>query len=256
MIWRKIPRSVTVDVRILSLIAGAAASSFSEAVLQAANSLTSVEEVFAFELLPNHTPRPVGSAGRRADCNTRVEAYTRQFHSLDPVVHELKRHPAPDALLVRRTMASEIHNSRYRWSCYDRTGFAEKISVALPAGDSWAVINFYRSDTNLSESSLTSIVDLSVALFQLLQDRMQLGSATVAMPRTPEERLVTKLANRFPSLTERETRVLALTLLGNAADEIGRTLGIATSTTHTYRQRAYERLGISSANQVLAHILD
>jgi DNA-binding CsgD family transcriptional regulator len=50
--------------------------------------------------------------------------------------------------------------------------------------------------------------------------------------------------------------VCAGTLMGRTAEAIGADLGIAPSTVLTYRRRAYERCGISSAVQLLEGLLD
>jgi len=254
MTWRPIPKSIIVDARGLSLIANAAAPALGSALFQAASAIASFEEVFGFEVQPNHAPRAVGFAGLRADCGVRVTGYVESYHSLDPVLRELRRCPSPDSLLVRRLHAAEIRNAHYRWQCFDQPGFAEKISIAVPVAGSWAVTSFYRHDVSLGDSAIDAMVDFSVALARIREGRFAQPSASTR--RSAEERLLTRLSARFPTLTAREKRVMALTLLGKDSRSIGETLGIAKPTVLTYRRRAYERLGITSANEVLDQILD
>ena len=81
------------------------------------------------------------------------------------------------------------------------------------------------------------------------------GNGAVAPPRHAADRLARKLERRFPALTEREGSVCALTMLGKSSGEIATALGIRPSTVITYRRRAYERLGVSTAAALVAEIL-
>lgn len=51
-------------------------------------------------------------------------------------------------------------------------------------------------------------------------------------------------------LTQRERQVVRLSVLGATAKESGAALGIAASTVSSYRQRAYEKLGVSNAQEL------
>ena len=57
------------------------------------------------------------------------------------------------------------------------------------------------------------------------------------------------------ALAPREQEVCRYFLLGLSSEAISQTLGISLHSTRTYRKRAYERLGISSQNELLAIVL-
>lgn len=60
----------------------------------------------------------------------------------------------------------------------------------------------------------------------------------------------------YEDLTLQEKRVLALSLEGKSAKEIGSDLGISPSTIGTYRTRAYQKLGVSSYQDIVRRIRD
>ncbi|MET4092535.1 DNA-binding CsgD family transcriptional regulator [Bradyrhizobium sp. S3.5.5] len=64
-------------------------------------------------------------------------------------------------------------------------------------------------------------------------------------------------ATRAPlsALTPREQDVCRRILLGFSSEAISQALGISLHSTLTYRKRAYERLGISSQNELFAIVL-
>lgn len=72
---------------------------------------------------------------------------------------------------------------------------------------------------------------------------------------TLSEMIAERLAKQYPELTARERLVCGYTLAGYTAEAIGLILGVGMSTVITYRRRAYSRLGICNANQLIAPLL-
>jgi len=69
------------------------------------------------------------------------------------------------------------------------------------------------------------------------------------------ERIAQLLAQHYPLLTARERTVCGYTLAGYTAEGISLILGVGISTIVTYRRRAYSRLGVTNANQLIAPLL-
>lgn len=69
------------------------------------------------------------------------------------------------------------------------------------------------------------------------------------------EKIAGRLAQQYPQLTARERLVCGYTLAGYTAEGIGLILGVGMSTIITYRRRAYSRLGVCNANQLIAPLL-
>jgi DNA-binding CsgD family transcriptional regulator len=75
--------------------------------------------------------------------------------------------------------------------------------------------------------------------------------------QVPDHSLATLFATREPlsALTPREQEVCRHILLGLSSEAISQALGISLHSTLTYRKRAYERLGISSQNELFGIVL-
>jgi DNA-binding CsgD family transcriptional regulator len=69
------------------------------------------------------------------------------------------------------------------------------------------------------------------------------------------EQIAQRLGCLYPRLTDRERIVCGYTLAGYTAEGISLILGVGISTIVTYRRRAYSRLGVSNANQLIAPLL-
>lgn len=69
------------------------------------------------------------------------------------------------------------------------------------------------------------------------------------------EKIAGRLAEQYPELTARERLVCGYTLAGYTAEAIALILGVGMSTVVTYRRRAYARLGVCNANQLIAPLL-
>lgn len=68
---------------------------------------------------------------------------------------------------------------------------------------------------------------------------------------SPVARIERLIRSHFPILTDREVSVCARTAVGKTAQEISNELHIAKSSVLTYRRRAYLRLDVSSAAELL-----
>jgi DNA-binding CsgD family transcriptional regulator len=69
------------------------------------------------------------------------------------------------------------------------------------------------------------------------------------------EQIAGRLGRHYPRLTDRERIVCGYTLAGYTAEGISLILGVGVSTIVTYRRRAYSRLGVCNANQLIAPLL-
>ncbi len=159
-------------------------------------------------------------------------------------------------MFLRTTRASAITDEEYRWYCYDLPGLEEKISIARPTGSGWNILNFYRRDS-CRPDEVAALATFGVFALAAIAKHGHLLSADEAdLPASdPAERIAQQLRRRFPDLTRREAEVCSHSLLGGRSFEIGSRLGVSRSTVLTYRRRAYQRLGIGSASEVVAHLL-
>ncbi|HEX7709899.1 MAG TPA: helix-turn-helix transcriptional regulator [Sphingomonadaceae bacterium] len=206
----------------------------------------------------NRDPRPVAWCGRPRGTAERVDRYARRYHQLDPTLHSLPAANRAGLTLVNVLKANRIGDATYRRTCFEKPAFSQKISVAqADAGGEWAIVNMYLGQQGIGEHIVQQLAAFGTLVVPFLRLRSRISGFAGPSGATEhvDERIGRKLRRRFPTLTERETRVCALTMLGKTSGEIATTLGIRPGTVITYRRRAYERLGVGNAASLLGEIL-
>lgn len=220
-------------------------------LLAAAQSIASVEEVFAYSKAGEAPPRLLASASGLADCPSRVATYLERFHVEDPILGVLGA-SQPGFGLSRRVRAEDIQGRDYRSLCFDRPGFVDKLCFAWRRPGGWRLVSFYRTSERDGLEALRLAALANVALTSLAQNE----AAALERQRPICDRLETRLERAFPSLPRRELQVCAATLSGVSAPALARRLGISVGSVLTYRQRAYRRLGVNQASDLLPRLLD
>ena len=233
-----------------ALIGGIGAPCLAATVLSVADAEIGADEVFAYALDGPRPPRPIASSSSLADYSDRASNYTSRFHRLDPAL----RLTAEDGHDMRMAQigAEDIDDRDYRRLCYDLPAFAEKLSYACRFNGGAVVLSIYRRRGRKP----CGIADLRGFAEMVLPIICRHGEIVGAFAgETMLQRLEARMALQFSDLSARELAVCGRTLIGMTAEAIGLELGIRTSTVLTYRRRAYERYGISNANQLLPKLL-
>lgn len=237
------------------LVEAAGTPAFAGALLQAAQKLDAVDEIYAYQITPAGVPRTVLSCGERRDVDERTAGYVERFHVLDPIVQARWNPGRRGRGFIRHVRADQIPVGSYRDVCFARPGFVDKICVGWRGKELGLVLSFYRGKRSRAEpdKSLASLGGLAMALLKhhigLTQRQGDPGL------RDPRALLEARLARSFPVLTVRERQVVALTLLGHSAGQIAEELAIRPATVLTYRQRAYQRMEFSQASHFLGALL-
>ena len=260
MAWTSIPAPALVDAsQIAALVDHLEDDRFDAILLDMLCKMAPVAEVNRFfYALGDTDPQPVGWCGRRAGTANRVRRYAGGFHRFDPTLHSL---PTPNGLgvtLVDLLMADTVGIDSYRRICFEEPALSQKISIAhADGGGEWTILNVYLGDQSAGPSTVQRVTAFGSLLAPFLRRRGRgLGIGQPGLPGAKaDDRVAWRLRQRFPMLTERERRVCALTMIGKSSGEIASALGIKPGTVLTYRRRAYERLGISSAASLVPEIL-
>lgn len=255
MAWKSISARAQIDAsHIAQLVDHVDDDRFDEVLLAILQEKGPASEVNGFLYAArDRDPRPVSWCGRPDGTAFRVDRYARGYHRLDPTLHSLPFATGRDATLVDVLMADRIGDAAYRRTCFESPAFSQKISVAHAGADGvWTILNVYLGERGVGQETVQRLAEFGSLVAPFLRRR---GHGVVAQPRYAAERLAGKLERRFPMLTERERSVCALTMIGKSSGEIATALGIRPGTVITYRRRAYERLGVSSAASLVAEIL-
>lgn len=206
-------------------------------------------ELFAYAGPEGAAPRPLLSHGLDGQSERRARSFASHFHIADPV-RDTRASTPQGGSFVRRVRTGQISRGDYRWQCFEKPGFAEKICFGWRDGPQDYVLSFYLTEPASADmASLPAFGSLCMGI--LLRHARQVTAAESPLP----DRLESRLAIAHPALTARERRVCALLLAGATADQAGESLGISSNSVLTYRRRACARLGLASPAQLLDGIL-
>jgi DNA-binding CsgD family transcriptional regulator len=222
---------------------------FSDLLLQAARERGGVEEVFAFTLAEGKAPEVLVTASVNSGCDQRVEQYIKRFFFHDPLIQE-RQNIAVGAGFAYRVYVKEIAPYDYRALCFEKPQYDEKLCFGWKNEKQLLVLNFYRSQNQASASEDTGLDGLADLALAALQRR--LSSSTLA---EGVDIIGKRLQHYFPALTAREVQICQFSLAGKSAKDIAADLGISANSVLTYRQRAYGRVGVHSAQELMPYLV-
>ena len=150
-----------------------------------------------------------------------------------------------------------MYDQRYRKIFFEDSEIVDKFATAIWLERSCFYVNFYRTiaQGRFARAQIERLIQLSPAIGAVVARHFQDAVAADALPeRDPFDKLAALFASRAPlrRLTEREKDVCLRILAGFSSEAISADLGIGLHSTLTYRKRAYEKLGISSQNELFA----
>ena len=173
-------------------------------------------------------------------------AYTRWYLGGDPVGDAFDAAPRYNDVALQRVRPADIANPSFRRVFFDNAGIVERISVIQRGHDAWRGINVARhaSDGRCSEEEIGSLIGLACLALPMLPFNRHRKVAE-SQPLTIAE-LEARFGGRCARLTKREREVCARAASGMSVEATALDLGIAKTSVLTYRQRAYQRLGVTS----------
>jgi len=178
-------------------------------------------------------------------------AYAGQFHESDPNRDALFEAEG-NAPIMLTSFAPRMYGARYRKIFFNDSDIVDKCATAIWVDDTCFYVNFYRitSQGRFGEAERARLQTIAPAIGASVARHFQQAVS-------PDQDLAALFATRAPlsALTPREQDVCRRILLGLSSEAISQALGISLHSTLTYRKRAYERLGISSQNELFAIVL-
>ena len=147
----------------------------------------------------------------------------------------------------------------YQNHFFDRHDLVDKASTIGKVEQGSVYCNFYRvgrsgpysaKDWQLLEVILPLVTTLISTHYRILQLTPTDEKGRFRNARSLVHNIISKNVSPFSQLTPREREVCERILLGYTSVGIGLDLNIAQSSVVTYRRRAYEKLGISTQNEL------
>lgn len=178
-------------------------------------------------------------------------AYRKWYLHLDPVCDAYGAAPECSDVALQKVRPSDIASPGFRRRIFDDAGIIERVSVIQRGPDAWRVMNVARhtSDGWFSENELSALVSLACLVLPMLTLNRKKLSAP--MPLSVAE-LEERFATRYARLTLRERQVCARAAVGMSVEATALDLGIGKTSVLTYRQRAYQRLEVTSPFELCA----
>ena len=172
-------------------------------------------------------------------------AYRKWYLPLDPVCDAYRAAPACTDVAMLRIRPCDIDSPGFRRRIFDTPGIIERVSVIQRGADSWRVMNVARhaSDGKFSDDEMGSLVSLACLVLPMLplNRERRVAPVPLSVPQIEE-----RFAKQYDCLTARERQVCARAAIGMTVEATALDLGIAKTSVLTYRQRAYQRLGVTS----------
>lgn len=128
-------------------------------------------------------------------------------------------------------------SSQYHAMFFGAAGFRTKVAVLVAQTSLRMVLNLYFED------EITPSHDIDPSVYRLIARALASHFLRLTPPEFPLP---------FTVLSERERQVCIGMLAGKKAEIIAAEIGIGPSSVVTYRQRAYQKLGISSRGQLFS----
>ncbi len=172
-------------------------------------------------------------------------AYNKSYHRIDPVCDAYQAAPQLGDVAFLRLRPSDIVSHGFRRRFFDDAGIVERVSIIQKGGEGWRVLNVARhqSDGIFTDDELDTLIALACLALPMLPHNRK--HATPASQLTVDQ-LEQRFSVRFTTLTARERQVCARAVIGMTVEATAIDLGIAKTSVLTYRQRAYQRLRVSS----------
>lgn len=193
--------------------------------------------------------------------------YVEKFHKNDPNYLQAQQMDDVGFHRFKRKDLSADYDPAYQNHFFDRSGLIDKASAIGRIEDGQVYCNFYRMSDNTTYSNddwqaLKVLMPLATALvaahYALARSRGQLymdnGSENIVR-KSIVHNIISSNTDSFQNLTLRERQVCERILLGFTTTGIGLDLDIAPTSVATYRKRAYQKLNISSQNELFSMCL-
>jgi DNA-binding CsgD family transcriptional regulator len=184
------------------------------------------------------------------------EAYSGHFHTSDPNRDVMFAPRARQAPIVLPTFAGRMYSRGYRKFFFEDSGIVDKFATAIWVDATCYYVNFYRiaASGGFNRPQVDRLRRLAPAVGAAVARHLD-ATAPGQSPRTPGLGELFATSPALAALTAREREVCLRILSGQSSEAISADLGISIHSTLTYRRRAYQRLGISSQNELFALVL-
>ena len=208
----------------------------------------------------HHSPNRVtciatASRSRPAAAEDSIQRFVSHCHQLDPALTAASKQ-LREPTLVNKMDINDIPDPRYR-KCFEIAGVTERISLYSRYSSDLYQLSIYRRARHPTVSSpeFKQFTTLASLIMTTALKHEMVSARENAFPQQIDLATVELLLEDFPEqLSRRECEVCARAAFGKTIEKTALELDIRPSSVITYRQRAYQKLGIRSQNELIALI--
>jgi DNA-binding CsgD family transcriptional regulator len=208
-----------------------------------------------FRYQANNSVRCIATASRvyGAAAQDNIERFVARHHRVDPSLIALKQRDSEQPCVARIDIA-DICDRHYR-HCFEQAHVQERFSFFSRFGSDLHQLSIFRSAKKTGSSShqlayFSTLAGLVLAT-ALKHDRLR-RDAIAAPPRLDLGAIELRLEGLPVALSRREREVCSRAAAGKTIEGTALDLNIRKTSVITYRQRAYQKLGISCQNELVA----
>lgn len=231
--------------------------SFPQTLLGALRRIADVGHCMVFSFAGERSSSCLLDAGNIPTGGDLGVAYSGHFFLSDPNRDAILAGHGEDAPVLLPTFARRMYSDSYRKMFFEDSDIVDKCATAIWVEGSCFYVNFYRitSQGQFTRAEVGRLMAVAPAVSAAVARHFQQDA--VADGGDPLLRLKALFADAAPfaALTGREKEVCLRILTGFSSEAIASELGIGLHSALTYRKRAYEKLGISSQNELFAIVL-
>ncbi|MGO9698866.1 MAG: helix-turn-helix transcriptional regulator [Xanthobacteraceae bacterium] len=193
-----------------------------------------------------------GSGHHKVAAQENIDRFVLRCHSVDPSLKLASRRNAPATLT--KLAIDDIEDPQYR-HCFELTQVRERVSLFSWIGADLYQVSVFRGPrtSSFSPHEMNYFAALAKLLLVSAQKHEVLLDRTPTLPRHLTIEAIERLLKlRSPALSTRECEVCARAIAGKTIEGTSLDLDIRRTSVITYRQRAYQKLGISRTNELVA----
>jgi DNA-binding CsgD family transcriptional regulator len=248
---------VPVDQHVAGAVLAIGRPAFPQALMSTLRRVADVGHCMVFSFAGESSARCLLDAGNIPIGGDLGAAYSGHFHQADPNRDMIFSHQANASPILLPTFARRMYSDSYRKIFFEDSDIVDKFATAIWVEDTCFYVNFYRitAQGRFSRAQIERLKRIAPAISAVVARHF--APAAERQPGPPRPTLGDLFATHaaFGCLTGREKEVCLRILSGLSSEAISADLKISIHSTLTYRKRAYDKLGISSQNELFGIVL-
>lgn len=193
------------------------------------------------------------SRNNMAAAKQNIDKFVGRCHSFDPSFIALKRRRDERECLTKIDI-EDIRDRQYR-QCFEATQVQERLSLFSRTGPSLYQLSIFRGPTKrrFSAVEMEYFAALAGLVLETALHHQTLGQDPAPLPGPLDLEAIERRLQHLPGeLSKREREVCSRAVAGQTIEGTALDLNIQKTSVITYRQRAYQKLGISRQSELVA----